>query len=67
MPDDDTAPILALMVTMVVASFPAGTPAEVLFVTAYGALACTAVLTGLALALLGYFASVRWCASCPTR
>jgi len=55
MPDDDTAPILALMVTMVVAGFPAGTPAEVLFVTAYGALACTAVLTGLALALLGIF------------
>lgn len=55
MPDDDTAPILALMVTMVVAGFPASTPAEVLFVTAFAALACTAVLTGLALALLGIF------------
>ena len=32
MPDDDTAPILALMVTLVVASFPQNTPAEVLFV-----------------------------------
>ena len=55
MPDDDTAPILALMVTMVVAGFPASTPPEVLFVTAFAALACTAVLTGLALALLGIF------------
>ena len=55
MPDDDTAPILALMVTMIVAGFPADTPAEVLFFTAFGALACTAVLTGLVLALLGIF------------
>ena len=30
-PDDDTAPILALMVTLVVASFPAGTTAETAF------------------------------------
>jgi len=55
MPDDDTAPILALMVTVVVASFPADTPAETLFVTAFGALACAALLTGIVLTLLGYF------------
>ena len=35
MPDDDTAPVLALMVTMVIAGFPAETPAEVLFVSAF--------------------------------
>ena len=55
MPDDDTAPILALMVTLVVGSFPAGTAAEVLFVTAFGALTFTAFLTGVVLAALGYF------------
>ena len=55
MPDDDTAPVLALMVTMVIASFPADTPADVLFVTAFGALACTALLTGIVLAALGIF------------
>ena len=55
MPDDDTAPILALMVTLVVGSFPAGTSAEVLFVTAFGALTFTAFLTGVVLAALGSF------------
>ena len=55
MPDDDTAPILALMVTLVVASFPQGTSAEVLFVTVFGALAFTALLTGIVLAALGIF------------
>jgi sulfate permease, SulP family len=55
MPDDDTAPILALMVTLVIASFPADTPAEVLFVTAFGSLACAALMTGVVLAALGVF------------
>jgi sulfate permease, SulP family len=55
LPDDDTAPILALMVGMVVAGFPAGTPPMVLFVTAFGAMACTALLTGIVLLALGYF------------
>lgn len=55
MPDDDTAPILALMVTLVVAGFPQGTSAEVLFVTGFGALAFTALLTGIVLAALGIF------------
>jgi sulfate permease, SulP family len=55
MPDDDTAPVLALMVTLVVASFPQDTPAEVLFVTAFAALACAALLTGVVLAALGTF------------
>jgi SulP family sulfate permease len=55
MPDDDTAPVLALMVTLVLASFPEDTPGEVLFITAFGALACTAIATGIALSLLGFF------------
>ncbi|MEH6590031.1 MAG: SulP family inorganic anion transporter [Halioglobus sp.] len=55
MPDDDTAPILALMVTVIIASFPRDTSPELLFVTAFGALACAALLTGIALTLLGYF------------
>ena len=55
MPDDDTAPILALMVTMVIAGFPADTPPEILFVTAFGALVCAAVFTGIVLAALGFF------------
>lgn len=55
LPDDDTAPVLALMVTLIIASSPEGTPAEVLFVTAFGALACTALLTGIMLTALGYF------------
>jgi SulP family sulfate permease len=55
MPDDDTAPILALMVTVIIASFPEDTPAEALFVTAFGALACAALLTGIVLTLLGFF------------
>ena len=55
MPDDDTAPVLALMVTLVLASFPADTPGEVLFITAFGALACTAIATGIALSALGFF------------
>jgi sulfate permease, SulP family len=55
LPDDDTAPVLALMVTLIIASSPEGTPGEVLFVTAFGALACTALLTGIMLTALGYF------------
>ncbi|MEH6518318.1 MAG: SulP family inorganic anion transporter [Halioglobus sp.] len=55
MPDDDTAPILALMVTLVVASFPEDTPADMLFITAFASLASAALLTGIALAALGYF------------
>ena len=55
LPDDDTAPILALMVTLVVASFPQDTPAEMLFLTAFAALASAALLTGIALTALGYF------------
>ena len=55
LPDDDTAPILALMATMVVASFPQDTPAEMLFLTAFAALASAALLTGIALTALGYF------------
>jgi len=55
LPDDDTAPVLALMVTMILAGFPEGTPAEILFVTCLGALACSALLTGIALTALGYF------------
>lgn len=54
-PDDDTAPIMALLVTLIVASFPPGTPPEVLFITAFGALATAALLTGAALAILGIF------------
>ena len=55
LPDDDTAPILALMVTLIIASSPEGTPGEVLFVTAFGAMACAALLTGIVLTTLGYF------------
>lgn len=55
MPDDDTAPILALMGMLVVSSFPAGTPPEVLFITAFGALAFATLMTGIALAILGFF------------
>jgi SulP family sulfate permease len=55
MPDDDTAPVLALMVTMVVASFPEDTPGAELFLAAIGALTFTALSTGIALAALGYF------------
>lgn len=55
LPDDDTAPVLALMVAMIIAGFPEGTPGEILFVTAFGALACAALLTGIALTALGYF------------
>lgn len=55
LPDDDTAPVLALMVAMIIAGFPEGTPAEILFVTSFGALACAALLTGIVLTALGYF------------
>ena len=55
LPDDDTAPVLALMATLIVASFPEGTPGEVLFVTTFGALACAALLTGIVMFALGYF------------
>ena len=55
LPDDDTAPVLALMVTLILASFPENTPPEVLFVTTFGALAATTLLTGIMLAALGYF------------
>jgi SulP family sulfate permease len=55
MPDDDTAPVLALMITLVIASFPEDTPGDVLFLSAYGALASTVIFTGLVLALLGFF------------
>tara|TARA_R110002124_G_scaffold12051_1_gene57478 strand:+ start:5095 stop:7311 length:2217 start_codon:yes stop_codon:yes gene_type:complete len=55
LPDDDTAPVLALMVTLIIASSPEGTPADVLFVTTFGALACAALLTGIVLTVLGYF------------
>ena len=55
LPDDDTAPVLALMATLIIAGFPEGTPGEVMFVTTFGALACTALLTGIVLAALGYF------------
>ncbi|TDG12419.1 cyclic nucleotide-binding domain-containing protein [Seongchinamella unica] len=54
-PDDDTAPVLALMVTLLIALFPAGTPLEVQFVTAFAALALSALTTGVALTLLGFF------------
>jgi SulP family sulfate permease len=55
LPDDDTAPVLALMVTLIIASFPEGTPGDVLFVTTFGALAFTALLTGIVMTALGYF------------
>lgn len=55
LPDDDTAPVLALMVTLIIAGFPEGTPADILFVTCFGALACAALLTGIVLTALGYF------------
>ena len=55
MPDDDTAPILVLMVTLIVAGLPADMPAEAVFITAFGALACTALLTGVMLAAMGTF------------
>lgn len=54
-PDDDTAPVLALMVTLLMASFPADTPPEILFTTALAALAMSALLTGAVLATLGFF------------
>jgi len=55
LPDDDTAPVLALMVTLIIASVPDDTPVEVLFMTTFGALACAALLTGIVLTALGYF------------
>ncbi len=55
LPDDDTAPVLALMVTLIIASSPEGTPPDVLFVTTFGALAGAALLTGIVLTVLGYF------------
>jgi SulP family sulfate permease len=55
MPDDDTAPIVALMVTLVIASFPEGTSPQVQFVTALGTVACASLLTGVVLAALGIF------------
>jgi SulP family sulfate permease len=55
LPDDDTAPVLALMVSMIMASFPDDTPLEVLFATTFGALACATLLTGIVLTALGYF------------
>ena len=55
LPDDDTAPVLALMVTVIIAGFPPDTPPEILFVTTFGALACTALLTGIVLLGLGYY------------
>lgn len=55
LPDDDTAPILALMVSLIIASFPADTPGDVLFVTTFGALAFSALLTGIVMTALGYF------------
>jgi SulP family sulfate permease len=55
LPDDDTAPVLALMVSLIIASFPADTPPDVLFVTAFGALAFSALLTGIVMTALGYF------------
>jgi len=55
LPDDDTAPILALMVSLIIASFPEDTPGDVLFVTTFGALACSALLTGVVMTALGYF------------
>lgn len=55
LPDDDTAPVLALMVTLIIASAPEGMPGDVLFVTTFGALAFTTLLTGIVLAVLGYF------------
>jgi len=55
LPDDDTAPILALMVSLIIASFPKDTPGDVLFVTTFGALACSALLTGIVMTALGYF------------
>ena len=55
MPDDDTAPILALMVTLIIASFPQDTPTETLFITAFASLASAAFLTGVVLAIMGYF------------
>ncbi len=55
LPDDDTAPVLALMVTLIIASSPPGTPADVLFVTTFGALAFATLLTGIVMVALGYF------------
>ena len=55
LPDDDTAPVLALMVTLIIAGVPEGTPPEILFVSSFGALACAALLTGIVLTALGYF------------
>ena len=53
LPDDDTVPVLALMVTLVVASLPAGLPAADLAVTALASIALVALLTGVALTALG--------------
>ncbi|QFU77158.1 STAS domain-containing protein [Halioglobus maricola] len=53
LPDDDTVPILALMVTLVVASLPADLPASDLAATALASIALVALLTGLALTAIG--------------
>ena len=53
--DEDTAPVFALLVSLVVASLPASATEPQVLATAVAAIVATAVLTGVGLALLGLF------------
>jgi SulP family sulfate permease len=55
MADEDTAPVYALLVSLVFASMPAGaTPAEI-FASAIAAILLSTIVAGCGLALLGFF------------
>lgn len=53
MPDDDTAPILALLAALTVAALPVDMPLEVKFIVATAAILCCAITTGIGLAVFG--------------
>ena len=55
MADDDTVPIMALLVSLVLAGIPEGTPSDERFLTAVAALSITAIITGIGLTALGAF------------
>ena len=55
MVDEDTAPVLALLVSFVVASLPASASSEEAFATAIAAIVATTLISGVGLALLGFF------------
>ncbi len=54
-PNDRTAPMLAILVASIAASFPAGTPGDTVLQTCLAALLLTTFLTGILLALLGRY------------